>query len=87
VAQYGVKVYGKTGSTEDPEHAWFAGFAEDEEGAKIAIAIIVEGGQSGSRDAAPLGKEVIQFCIRRGYVGQAGTSTFSSLGEPNPADN
>jgi len=87
MAQYAVKVYGKTGSTEDPEHAWFAGFAEDEEGAKIAIAILVEGGQSGSRDAAPLGREVLQFCIQRGYVGEAGTSTFSSPGELSPANN
>ncbi|MHC4518593.1 MAG: peptidoglycan D,D-transpeptidase FtsI family protein [Planctomycetota bacterium] len=87
MAQYGVKVYGKTGSTEDPEHACFAGFAEDSEGAQIAVALIVEGGQSGSRDAAPLARDVIQFCIQRGYVGTAETSSFSLPEGSNPAAN
>ncbi len=66
----GVKVYGKTGSTENPEHAWFGGFAEDSDGAKIALAVIVEGGQHGSRDAAPLARDVVQLCIHKGYVGR-----------------
>lgn len=70
LAQQSVKVYGKTGSTEDPEHAWFAGFAADSGGDKIAIAIIVEGGQRGSYDAAPLACEIIQFCIEAGYIGK-----------------
>jgi penicillin-binding protein 2 len=65
----GVKVYGKTGSTEKPYNAWFAGFTEDSDGAKIAVVVVVEGGQSGSRDAAPLGREVIQYCADAGYVG------------------
>ncbi len=69
LAGQGVKVYGKTGSTENPEHAWFAGFAEDSDGAKIALVILVEGGQHGSRDAAPLAREVIQRCVYQGYVG------------------
>lgn len=65
----GVKVYGKTGSTQDPEHAWFAGFAEDRDGAKIALAVLVEGGQHGSSDAAPLARDIIQLCVYEGYVG------------------
>lgn len=65
----GVKAYGKTGSTEDPETAWFAGFAEDSGGAKLAIAIVVEGGLHGSSDAAPLGLDIIQLCAFKGYVG------------------
>lgn len=69
LALQGVKVLGKTGSTERPYHAWFAGFAEDEEGAKIAFAVLVEGGQHGSRDAAPIARDVIQFCADAGYVG------------------
>jgi len=72
-----VKVYGKTGSTEAPEVAWFAGFAEacpeqgrgDSVGAKLAIAVVVEGGQHGSSDAAPLGRDIIQFCIEAEYIG------------------
>jgi len=73
-----VKVYGKTGSTEGPEVAWFAGFAEacpeqgrgDSVGAKLAVAVVVEGGQHGSRDAAPLARDIIQFCIEAGYIGK-----------------
>lgn len=58
-----VKVYGKTGSTQAPENAWFAGFATDNTGRSIAIAVLVEGGQRGSQDAAPLGFDIIQLCI------------------------
>lgn len=87
MARYGVKVYGKTGSTEDPEHAWFAGFAEDREGAKIAVALVVEGGQSGSGDAAPLARDVIQFCIERGYVGTADTAPLLPPGGVDSGSN
>lgn len=71
LALRGVKVYGKTGSTEKPEHAWFAGFTEDREGAKLAIALVVEGGLHGSSDAAPLAREIIRLCADAGYVGKA----------------
>jgi len=64
----GVRVYGKTGSTEAPDTAWFAGFAEDGAGRKIALAVVVEGGQHGSSDAAPLGRDIISFCIEAGYL-------------------
>lgn len=67
--QQGIKVYGKTGSTEKPDHAWFAGFAEDNLDRSIAIAILVEGGQHGSSDAAPLAREIINYCIEAGYLG------------------
>ncbi|MHC4396657.1 MAG: penicillin-binding transpeptidase domain-containing protein [Planctomycetota bacterium] len=70
-AEQGVKVYGKTGSTEAPEHAWFAGFAEDNKNRSIAIAVVVEGGQHGSSDAGPLAANIIQFCIEAGYIGQS----------------
>ena len=66
-----VKVYGKTGSTERPDHAWFGGFAQDGTARKIAIAIVVEGGQHGSSDAAPLARDIIQFCIEAGYIGKS----------------
>ena len=69
-ALQGVKVYGKTGSTTNPDHAWFGGFATDDTGRKIAIAILVEGGQRGSQDAAPLGRDILQFCVQSGYIGQ-----------------
>ncbi|OHB63962.1 MAG: hypothetical protein A2Y77_10175 [Planctomycetes bacterium RBG_13_62_9] len=71
LTQQGVKVYGKTGSTERPYDAWFGGFAADDKGAKIAVAIVIEGGQHGSSDAAPLGREIIQLCVEAGYLGHA----------------
>ncbi|MFB0553985.1 MAG: penicillin-binding transpeptidase domain-containing protein [Phycisphaerae bacterium] len=73
LAEQDIKVYGKTGSTQDPEHAWFGGFATDGANRSIAIAVVVEGGQSGSGDAAPLARDIIQFCIDAGYVGKAET--------------
>jgi penicillin-binding protein 2 len=69
-AQQDVKIYGKTGSTERPEHAWFGGFAEDSNGRKLAIAVVVEGGQGGSSDAAPLARDIIWLFIEDGYIGQ-----------------
>jgi len=80
LAQQGVKVLGKTGSTERPYHAWFAGFAEDQDGAKIALAIVVEGGAHGSSDAAPLARDIVQFCVEEGYLGGATSAS------PLPAD-
>ncbi len=71
LGQQNVTVYGKTGSTEGTEVAWFGGFAEDGKGAKLAIAVVVEGGQHGSRDAAPLARDIIQFCIEAGFLGKA----------------
>jgi penicillin-binding protein 2 len=68
--EQGVKVYGKTGSTEAPEHAWFAGFAEDVKDRSIAIAVLVEGGEHGSSDAGPLARDIIQFCIEARYIGE-----------------
>jgi len=79
-AEQDVKIYGKTGSTEAPEVAWFAGFAWQPqaqlgdgftpgEGRTIAIAVVVEGGQRGSADAAPLARDIIWLCIEEGYIG------------------
>lgn len=65
----GIKIYGKTGSTQQPEHAWFAGFAKDNGGKAVAIAIVVEGGQQGSADAAPLARDILEFCVEAGYIG------------------
>lgn len=67
--QYGVKVYGKTGSTEAPENAWFAGFAQDRSGRAVAISVLVEGGESGGTDAAPVARDILEFCVLHGYLG------------------
>jgi len=71
LSRSGVHVYGKTGSTEDPENAWFGGFVEDTRGRKIALAVVVEGGQSGSHDAAPLACHILRLCIEAGHIGNA----------------
>ncbi len=68
-AAQGIKVYGKTGSTERPEHAWFGGFAVDGSGRAVAVAVLVEGGKRGSSDAAPLGRDILHFCAQAGYIG------------------
>ena len=82
-AEQDVKVCGKTGSTEKPDNAWFAGFAADGMDRKIAIAVLVEGGQRGSTDAAPLARDVIQFCIDAGYIGKRSPTT----GQDQPASS
>ncbi len=69
-ASLGIRIYGKTGSTEKPEHAWFAGFAKDEAGRALAVAVVVEGGERGSSDAAPIGRDIFQFCAEAGYIGK-----------------
>ena len=74
-AEQGIKVYGKTGSTEKPDNAWFAGFAEDSTGRSISIAVVVEGGQHGSSDAGPLARDIIQFCIEAKYIGKTQLTT------------
>ncbi|MCX5645824.1 MAG: penicillin-binding transpeptidase domain-containing protein [Phycisphaerae bacterium] len=75
LTQHGVKVYGKTGSTERPYDAWFAGFAEDQEGRKIALAVVVEGGQRGGGDVGPLAREILQLCVQQGYLGKEAPAT------------
>jgi penicillin-binding protein 2 len=65
----GITLYGKTGSTEGQENAWFAGFAKDDSGRAISIALVVEEGQRGSRDAAPLARNILQLCRMAGYIG------------------
>jgi penicillin-binding protein 2 len=64
----GVKVFGKTGSTEKPYNAWFAGFAKNSKGKTIAFAVLIEGGQHGSSDAGPIARDLIEFCYELGYL-------------------
>ncbi|MCF0128191.1 MAG: hypothetical protein HUJ70_06445 [Pseudobutyrivibrio sp.] len=53
-----LSVYGKTGSaqfTDDESltHSWFVGYAVNDEGKKLAIAVIMEEAGSGSKFATP----------------------------------
>ncbi|MHC4553629.1 MAG: hypothetical protein ACYSUT_12825, partial [Planctomycetota bacterium] len=63
-------IYGKTGSTERPEHAWFESFAEDSSGRGVVVVILIEGGLSGGGEAAPLGVKILKLCNEMGYVGR-----------------
>lgn len=65
----GMKVYGKTGSTQNPSTAWFECFAEEPSGRAIVIVVLVEGGLSGAGEAAPLGEKILDLCNRSGYIG------------------
>ncbi len=64
-----LKIYGKTGSTESPDMAWFECFAEDSADRSIVIVVAVPGGLSGSGYAAPVGRQILQFCYEAGYIG------------------
>ncbi|MCE5185739.1 MAG: hypothetical protein LLF76_06405 [Planctomycetaceae bacterium] len=64
-----MKIYGKTGSTESPCVAWFECFAEDSRGRGVVLSVVVEEGQRGAGEAAPLGHEILKYCNEAGYVG------------------
>lgn len=58
-----LKVYGKTGTAEytsdkSDTHSWFVGYAVDDNGDKLAVAVIMEGAGYGSKYAAPLAAKV-----------------------------
>ncbi|QJC21143.1 penicillin-binding transpeptidase domain-containing protein [Arcanobacterium buesumense] len=63
-----VQIAGKTGTAEigsDGEaHAWFIGF-DATESPKVALAVLVESGQSGAKVAAPIAKEVFNAVVNR----------------------
>ena len=61
---------GKTGTaqvsdTSDKTNAWFVGYASKEGYEDIAIAVIVEGGSSGSSYAVPVAKRVFDLYFNR----------------------
>lgn len=68
--QRDVKVFGKTGSTQVLRNAWFMCFAEDNFGRAISLALVVEKGESGTDDAAPLARRILELCNEAGYIGK-----------------
>jgi cell division protein FtsI/penicillin-binding protein 2 len=64
-----LRIYGKTGSTENPDMAWFECFAEDSSDRSLVIVVAVPGGLSGAGYAAPIGRQILQFCHEAGYIG------------------
>ena len=67
----GMKIYGKTGTAENPhgdDHAWFIGWAEylNE---KYSLVILLENGGSGGSVAAPLAKRIFsQFEFGKNFA-------------------
>jgi peptidoglycan glycosyltransferase len=69
----GFQVGGKTGTAqhEDPtaDHGWFVGFAMKDGAPQVAVAVLLESaGETGSREAARIGGEVMHAVLReRGF--------------------
>lgn len=79
----GMTLYGKTGSTQAPEHAWFECFAQDHSGRTIVLVVLVEGGERGAGEATPLGEKILRLCNEEGYIGTKPV-TESSEASPDP---
>ena len=63
----GLKVYGKTGTAQNPHgdpHAWFIGFTKDRN-RSIAIVVLVEHGGSGGSAAAPIAGKLFRYCYEK----------------------
>lgn len=79
------KMYGKTGTSQNSQdlkkhHAWFTGFAGRPEGEpEIAVAVIVEFGESGSQTAAPIAAKVADFYLnsKHGFPTDASRQTLA----------
>ncbi|MBO4556400.1 MAG: penicillin-binding protein 2, partial [Elusimicrobiales bacterium] len=63
----GVKMFGKTGSAQNPhgeDHAWFVAYGTvGDEPARVAVSVLVEHGAHGSTEAAPIAKAVIEAVL------------------------
>ena len=67
-AGFPLAVAGKTGTAENPggaPHAWFAGYAPVED-PQLVVAVMLENGGEGSRDAAPLARQVLAAYLGSG---------------------
>lgn len=66
----GVRVAGKTGTAQNPHgepHAWFIGFAPAFR-PEVAVAVVIEGGGSGGRVAAPVGRDVMLAALEATFA-------------------
>jgi peptidoglycan glycosyltransferase len=61
----GIRVAGKTGTSENPHgdnHAWFTAFAPAED-PKVAVIVLVENGGEGGVVAAPMAKRLMEAAL------------------------
>ncbi len=66
-----ITIAGKTGTAEAggglPDHAWFAGYTPADQ-PRIAFAVVLEHGGSGSKAAGPIARELVQSLLDLGLV-------------------
>ncbi|OYW22219.1 MAG: hypothetical protein B7Z55_04865, partial [Planctomycetales bacterium 12-60-4] len=66
-----VSIAGKTGTAEvgggRPDHAWFAGFTPADN-PRVAFAVVIEHGGSGSRTAGPVAREFVRSLLELGLI-------------------
>lgn len=66
-----VAIAGKTGTAEvggnRPDHAWFAGYAPADN-PRVAFAVVVEHGGSGSKVAGPIAREYVKTLLDTGLI-------------------
>ncbi|MCH8327834.1 MAG: hypothetical protein IID15_04835 [Candidatus Marinimicrobia bacterium] len=63
----GERIYGKTGTAENPHgqgHSWFTGYAVGANGNRLVVTVLIEGGGLGSRFAAPMAKEIFEYYLK-----------------------
>ena len=66
----GLKIYGKTGTAENPHgdnHAWYAGWCEYKN-EKFSLVILLENAGSGGSVAAPIAKEIFNRLFRKNLL-------------------
>jgi len=63
----GLKIYGKTGTAQNPHgdsHAWFIGFTKYED-CFITVVVLIEHGGSGGAVAAPIARKIFKYCYNK----------------------
>lgn len=68
-----ITVAGKTGTAQThsgPPHAWFVGFAPSRS-PKYSVLVLVENGESGGHNAAPLARKVFDFMLQNGFFDES----------------
>ena len=66
----GLKIYGKTGTAENPHgnnHAWYSGWCEYKN-EKFSVVILLENAGSGGSVAAPIAKEIFAKISRDNFL-------------------